>query len=52
MNVVKANITTRNFRLSVSELRKRLNIKDGGDIYLFFTTDLNDRQIVLICEKY
>ena len=52
LDVVKANITTRNFRLSVSELRKRLNIKDGGDIYLFFTTDTNDRQIVLICEKY
>ena len=47
----KANITTRNFKLSVSELRKRLNINEGGDTYLFFTTDLNNKQVVLVCKK-
>ena len=47
----KANITTRNFSESVSQLRKKLKIKDGGDIYLFFTTDLNANKIVLICAK-
>lgn len=51
LDLVKANITTRNFKLSVSELRKRLNIKEGGDTYLFFTTDLNNKQIVLVCKK-
>lgn len=34
----KANITTRNFPLSVIELRKRTKIADGGDCYLFATT--------------
>lgn len=34
----KANITTRNFPLSVAELRKRTRIADGGDCYLFATT--------------
>lgn len=39
----KANITTRNFPQSVAELRKRLKLTDGGDIYLFATT-LNDEK--------
>ncbi len=47
----KANITTRNFPGSVNELRKKWKIKDGGDNYLFFTTNLNDEKIVLVCSK-
>lgn len=47
----KANITVRNFPASVAELRKRVKLSDGGDIYLFATT-LNDHTKVLIrCEK-
>ncbi|QDO95107.1 class I SAM-dependent methyltransferase [Formosa sediminum] len=49
--IEKANITTRNFPESVSKLRKTLKIKDGGDIYLFFTTDVNEAKIVIICSK-
>lgn len=47
----KANITTRNFPMSVEEIRKKLQIKDGGDIYLFFTEDKEQNKIVLITEK-
>ena len=47
----KANITTRNFPLTVDELRKKLKIKDGGDHYCFFTTNLNNDKIILICSK-
>lgn len=47
----KANITVRNFPESVSSLRKKFNIKDGGDIYMFFTTNINDEKVVIICEK-
>ena len=32
--IVKANIATRNFPLSVAELRKRLKLKDGGETYI------------------
>lgn len=46
-----ANITTRNFPKSVATLRKELQLKDGGDIYLFFTTDMNSNKIVLLCTK-
>lgn len=47
----KMNITTRNFPLSVEELRKKHKISDGGKIYTFFTTNLNNEKIVLICTK-
>lgn len=49
--ISKANVTTRNFPISVGEIRKKLKIKDGGDIYLFFTTDLNNIKIILVCVK-
>ena len=47
----KANITTRNFPDSVEEIRKKWKIKDGGLNYCFFTTDLNNDKIVLLCNK-
>lgn len=51
LKIQKANITRRNFKLSVASLRKKLALKEGGSHYLFFTTDTNDKQIVLACEK-
>lgn len=50
-NINKANITTRNFPETVQQIRKKLNIKDGGNLYLFFTTDLENNKIVLVCGK-
>jgi hypothetical protein len=47
----KTNITTRNFPETVENIRKKWKIKDGGNIYCFFTTDKNDNKIVLICTK-
>ena len=47
----KCNITTRNFPLKVEEIRKKHKIKDGGDLYAFFTTNLNNDKIVVICKK-
>lgn len=47
----KANITTRNFKESVANIRKKTGIKDGGNIYLFFTTNHKEEQIVLLCKK-
>ncbi len=47
----KANITTRNFPDSVENIRKKWKIKEGGNQYCFFTTDVNDNKIVLICNK-
>jgi hypothetical protein len=47
----KANITTRNFPESVAKIRQKTKLKEGGNQYLFFTTNLNNKHIVLICEK-
>ena len=47
----KANITTRNFPISVAEIRKKTKLKDGGNDYLFFTTNIKNNLIVLICQK-
>ena len=51
LGITKANITTRNFRISVEALRKQFKIKDGGEIYLFFSTQMDDQPIVLVCSK-
>jgi 16S rRNA G966 N2-methylase RsmD len=47
----KANITTRNFPETVAQIRKKTKLKDGGDTYLFFTTNINHEKIILVCEK-
>jgi hypothetical protein len=45
------NVSTRNFPLTSQELQKKWKIKDGGATYAFFTTDLNDSKIILLCRK-
>ena len=47
----KMNITTRNFPLTVEEIRKKYKIAEGGNVFTFFTTNINDEKIVLICNK-
>ena len=47
----KANIATRNFPLSVAELRKRLKLKDGGETYIFATTLSDESHVLVITEK-
>jgi hypothetical protein len=47
----KANITTRNFHDSVETIRKKWKIKDGGNLFCFFTIDANNNKIVLLCDK-
>jgi len=47
----KANITTRNFPESVATLRKKWKLSDGGNIYLFFTTNLEGKRVMIVCSK-
>jgi len=51
VKIPKANITTRNYPVSVDELRKKLKIKDGGDIYLFACTLNNEQKSIIECNK-
>jgi len=48
----KANISTRNFPLKPEEIKSKTGLKDGGDDYLFFTQDNNNKKLVLFCKKY
>ena len=52
LNHKKANITTRNFPYSVSQIKKKLGLKDGGNNYIFATTLQNNELKLLLCEKY
>ena len=47
----KANITVRNFPMSVAELRKRLKLKEGGEVFIFATTIANEGHQLLVCRK-
>ncbi|MEX2349524.1 MAG: class I SAM-dependent methyltransferase [Flavobacteriaceae bacterium] len=47
----RANITTRNFPETVAALKQRWKIKDGGDKYLFFTTNKDKKKVILECVK-
>ena len=49
--ITKVNIATRNFPLSVAELRKRLKLKDGGETYIFATTLSDESHVLMITEK-
>src|SRR5690606_29032417 len=47
----KANISVRNFPETVAQIRQKWKINDGGDRYVFFTTDLNNEKIVVLGRK-
>lgn len=47
----KANVTIRNFPVSVADIRKKHKIKEGGNLYLFFVKDLNNKLRILKCAK-
>jgi len=47
----KANISSRNFPLTVEQIRKKTKLHDGGDIYLFFTRSINNKSVIIITEK-
>lgn len=47
----RANMTVRNFPMTVDQLRKKLKLKDGGDIYIFATTTADGQHRLFICRK-
>lgn len=47
----KMNVATRNFPLKPEELKKKYKINDGGAIFAFFTTDIKNNKIILLCKK-
>jgi len=47
----QANITVRNFPLTVDALRKKTKIKDGGAVYVFATTLGSEEKVLIRCRK-
>lgn len=47
----QANISVRNFPMSVAELRKRLKLRDGGDTYIFATTTSDGERVLIVGHK-
>jgi hypothetical protein len=50
-DIDKANLSIRNFPGNVAELRKKLKLKDGGDIYIFATTLNDNSKVLIVTEK-
>lgn len=48
---LKANLTTRNFPQPVELLRKKLGLRDGGEVYILATTLLSGEKRLLITRK-
>ncbi|WP_343486647.1 class I SAM-dependent methyltransferase [Allomuricauda sp. d1] len=49
--IKKANVAIRNFPEAVTTIKKKHKIVDGGNHYLFFTTDYTNNLIVVVCGK-
>ncbi|MCL1943718.1 MAG: class I SAM-dependent methyltransferase [Candidatus Azobacteroides sp.] len=47
----QADITVRNYPLSVSQIRNKYKIKEGGNIYLFAVTTADDKKAMIKCGK-
>jgi hypothetical protein len=51
LSLKQANITVRNFPLTVAELRKRLKLSEGGSMYVFATTLANGEHVLLLTQR-
>lgn len=47
----QANISVRNLSLPVNELKKKLKLNDGGDVYIFATTQSDNKKVLIVCHK-
>ncbi len=51
LQIKKANITTRNFPISVEAIRRKSKIKDGGNNYLFYIKNNDEMYQIIVCNK-
>ena len=50
-DIDKANLSIRNFPGNVADLKKKLKLKDGGNIYIFASTLSDNSKVLIVCEK-
>ncbi len=51
LGIKKANVSCRNFKDSVEQVKKKLNLKDGGEQYVFGVIDKEGKPILISCVK-
>jgi 16S rRNA G966 N2-methylase RsmD len=51
-NITEASVATRNFPLSANELRKNLNLKESDKNYVFGTTLMGEKKVMILAKKY
>lgn len=49
--IPKANLSTRNYPLTTEQLKKKIGLTDGGDIYLFACTLTDGSKVIIECVK-
>ena len=50
--ISQANVAVRNFPMSAEQLRHRLRLRDGGNLYVFATTQQDGQHILFLCKKH
>lgn len=48
---LQANIKIRNFPDAINTIKKKMQLKDGGNFYVFFTTNKEEKLTVLVSKK-
>ena len=51
-DITEASVATRNFPLSANELRKTLNLKESDKNFVFGTTLMGEKKVVILAKKY
>ncbi len=49
-SIEKANVTVRNFGETVEQVKKKLKIKDGGSVYIYATSTVLKKRLLVVCE--
>ena len=51
-DVAEASVSVRNFPLTANDLRKSLNLKESDNTFIFGTTMMGEKKVVILCKKY
>jgi len=50
-DISQANVTVRNYPVSVAEIRKQTKLREGGNDYIFATTLSDEKKVLILCTK-
>jgi hypothetical protein len=50
-DITEASVAVRNFPLSANEMRKALNLKESDRNFVFGTTMMGEKKVVVLCKK-